>query len=830
MALDDDLSSVIPTRPDDLTSLQGILASPTLAPGDVITFDNATVSTISTIGTFFVPAGITITNTGNTPIHDHEGSGSHNDFDVLPFDVSNVLDPNNFSDTSTTTLNGLNIIGGGLGSDVEVPGGGGVYFNSDHNKDALSLKITDCSIDENGALTGAAGVDRGEGGGVYYSGNGTLSMLNSTISNNVAGFAGGGIYATAGKLTIACSTIADNTVDDADGRGGGIDAPDLELQNTIVATNGGPGPVPLEDLLAETIQSLGNNLIGVDPRPYFTEFGIPTDINFFGSDIIGVDIIQTLGFLGFNDGPTMTQALLPGNPAIDHGSNNIVDFPTPLFDEQGDPRIVNGTMDIGAFELQSDAGVTITPSDNPAAFDEPVSFQVNVADDSGNDQIPTGDVQLQIDGGNVGNPVTLDANGDATFPAVSGLSAGTHTVVVIYSGDSNFLGVNAPLHGGLVVEPAVLAFRNPPTTLVAGQVFDQKVEVEDENGDPDTTYSGTVGMILNSTTDVALQGTTTVPVNDGIADFNNLQILEPGAQYSLTAISDNATMATTEQFPVTEDHLDFTQLPNPMIVGRKNLIVVTLEDGNGDPDNSLDGQTVQLDPDPNNDADDHINLIDTSTTLQNGVATFSGFMVFPAATGYTIVAQMPNVESVTSIPFDAVNDAFQFTQQPANREVVGQPFTPKVLVTLMTPQGLPDSGFDGQTVTLSLAQDPSNGKAKLSGNTAILQGGVAVFPNLSLDTEGDGYVLQATITASADDLTPGQSNAFDVVPSQVLHWTGSGDGINWSDPNNWQEKAAPDPNDNNTLIFPATGAPLTSTNNIADLTLEGIDIEGAALS
>ena len=48
-----------------------------------------------------------------------------------------------------------------------------------------------------------------------------------------------------------------------------------------------------------------------------------------------------------------------------------------------------------------------------------MSFQVNVSDDSGNDQVPTGDVQLQIDGANVGNPVTLDANGDATFPDVS---------------------------------------------------------------------------------------------------------------------------------------------------------------------------------------------------------------------------------------------------------------------------------------------------------------------------------------------------------------------------------------------------------------------------
>ena len=126
-----------PNATDDLTSLQGILASPTLAPGDVITFDNAKVSTIFTDGSFFVPAGITITNTGNTPIT-IEGNGSHNDFEILPIDASNVQDPNNFSDPSTTTLNGLNIIGGGLGSDVEISSVAVVFISARWvNKNAL---------------------------------------------------------------------------------------------------------------------------------------------------------------------------------------------------------------------------------------------------------------------------------------------------------------------------------------------------------------------------------------------------------------------------------------------------------------------------------------------------------------------------------------------------------------------------------------------------------------------------------------------------------------------------------------------------------------------
>src|SRR6202023_2426944 len=51
---------------------------------------------------------------------------------------------------------------------------------------------------------------------------------------------------------------------------------------------------------------------------------------------------------------------------------------------------------------------------------------------------PTGSVTFKYDGKSFANqPVTLDANGKATF-STPVLTAGTHTITAVYGGDSNF--------------------------------------------------------------------------------------------------------------------------------------------------------------------------------------------------------------------------------------------------------------------------------------------------------------------------------------------------------------------------------------------------------
>ena len=64
-----------------------------------------------------------------------------------------------------------------------------------------------------------------------------------------------------------------------------------------------------------------------------------------------------LGPLQNNGGPTMTHALLSHSPAIDNGNPNFdpnTFTPPLLYDQRGSRfrRVVNGCVDIGAYELQ----------------------------------------------------------------------------------------------------------------------------------------------------------------------------------------------------------------------------------------------------------------------------------------------------------------------------------------------------------------------------------------------------------------------------------------------------------------------------------------------
>jgi hypothetical protein len=137
----------------------------------------------------------------------------------------------------------------------------------------------------------------------------------------------------------------------------------------------------------------------------------------------------------------------------------------------------------------------VTSNRVPSAnFGQSITFTATVRPVTGTG-IPTGSVQFSIDGVDVGVPVTLNAQGRATY-VTSSLPAGSHAVIAVYSGSTVFAG------GGSLAYDQVVNKANTTTTVTSNRnpsVFGQTV-----------TFTARV-------TPVAAGGTVTIVV-DGVAN------------------------------------------------------------------------------------------------------------------------------------------------------------------------------------------------------------------------------------------------------------------------------------------------------------------------
>jgi hypothetical protein len=227
--------------------------------------------------------------------------------------------------------------------------GGAILYGGTRAK----LMIEQSTISDNRAKN-AGGISAG----------GTVSIISSTISGNVATERGGGIVASSasGSFRVQYSTIAQNS---ATVSGGGIrlGSGTLSLEHSIVANNNSPQGA---DLFRDNgIVSATNSLIGYNDASTLNEStGNVPDVNgnLIGGPTHGT-IDPLLGPLADNGGPTMTHALLAGSPAINAGDLSAVAGAgdVPQFDQRGEPfgRVFNGRIDIGAFEYQQPSDLNL---------------------------------------------------------------------------------------------------------------------------------------------------------------------------------------------------------------------------------------------------------------------------------------------------------------------------------------------------------------------------------------------------------------------------------------------------------------------------------------
>ncbi|MGB7068767.1 MAG: choice-of-anchor Q domain-containing protein [Pyrinomonadaceae bacterium] len=246
--------------------------------------------------------------------------------------------------------------------------GAGIY-----NDSTGTLTINDSTVSENrvsdsdgnsngGGINNSRGTvtinnstvsgNEANAGGAIFTSQGTVTINNSTISGNTTTFpengdAGGGIYNQGGTVTINSSSISGN-------RGGIISygTATETIRNSIVAGNSGGD-------IFDTIETASHNLIG----DAGSSGGIQNGVN---GNIVGVNAL--LGPLHDNGGPTRTHALLSGSPAINAGNNCVLiangcgdGNPALPTDQRGMPR--NGNVDIGAFEQQNVETASSTPFD-----------------------------------------------------------------------------------------------------------------------------------------------------------------------------------------------------------------------------------------------------------------------------------------------------------------------------------------------------------------------------------------------------------------------------------------------------------------------------------
>lgn len=310
---------------------------------------------------------------------------------------------------TAVTLSGFTITGGNRNISSGVDGGGGI-------RNAGTLMLIAMTVRDN--ATTHSGTGLAPGGGIFASSEGSVSIVDSTISGNTTQDSGGGIY-TQGSLWIAGSTISGNQAIGASfSYVGGVDffyngAPPgtLSITNSTIANNTGNtglgaaglyiegnaafvgtlrnititgnsnpqgGGLALFGALANitlidtliaansgaapdcaaanfsTITSGGNNLIGNDTGCTISS---PQASDQIGT--AGAPIDARLGVLADNGGPTATVALLtsgPASPAIDAGANATCSGS----DQRRVARPQGAACDIGAFEVSSAVSPTLS--------------------------------------------------------------------------------------------------------------------------------------------------------------------------------------------------------------------------------------------------------------------------------------------------------------------------------------------------------------------------------------------------------------------------------------------------------------------------------------
>jgi len=321
-------------------------------PGlDTITF--AVTGTITlTSGELAVTAPLVVNGPGADKLT-VSGNKASRHFNVFDGDVT-VL---------SLSLSGLTLTDG-FASGASAPGGAGGAI---YAQKLTALTLVDCTISNNVASIRGGGIycygyaaltvrgstisgnkaNAGNGGGIYTYGAPTVLIENSTISGNSATVSGGGInvgyWIAPGAFTMRNSTVVGNSAASTSGTGGGGG----------IRVSSGTSTAPNLTIISSVVSGNSNPANAPDIRAKVVDLsnsavgstaGFALGVN--TANLVGASL--NLGPLAANGGPTATHLPGPNSPLRNAGAN-----PAAFATDQrgaGFPRVLEGVPDIGAVE------------------------------------------------------------------------------------------------------------------------------------------------------------------------------------------------------------------------------------------------------------------------------------------------------------------------------------------------------------------------------------------------------------------------------------------------------------------------------------------------
>ncbi|MFO0937164.1 MAG: serine/threonine-protein kinase [Gemmataceae bacterium] len=199
--------------------------------------------------------------------------------------------------------------------------GGGVYCAR-----FATITMTGCTICDNESLV------NGGGGGGIFNHESTLTLINCTFARNKS-FEGGGVKTYVGTTKIHYCTFAENSA--------------TQVGQSVWHEGHNETRT---DIFNSLFADLGNRVVyPYNPAEMGGDYNLTVDDTAPGENSIH-HLDPKLGKFGRHGGPTETYPLLPESPAINAGNMELAP-PSVKTDQRGQPRVINGKVDIGAYEV-----------------------------------------------------------------------------------------------------------------------------------------------------------------------------------------------------------------------------------------------------------------------------------------------------------------------------------------------------------------------------------------------------------------------------------------------------------------------------------------------